>query len=229
MTTENYNSIEKYSFDIISRLIKPSSRVIDVGCLDGKLLEFLIKNKNIDGKGIEKSHSRAAKALLRGVSVAQGNLEELLSSYPNKNFDYAIFNDTLQSVDDPYKAIREALRIANYVIIFLENFAYIKNRLHLCFKGIMPIHKISSHQWYEAPNAHFCSIKDFENLAKKLNFSIEKKIFKSFFGNNFARNLFSTYGIFLIKKNEFAPIFQPEFSDKKFSTKNLFSSGEALI
>lgn len=218
----------RYDLEIIAKLIKPNSKVLDIGCSDGELLEFLKKNKNVDARGLEISQTQVSKALMRGLSVIQGDAENDLTYYPNRNFDYAILSQTLQATRNPKEILEEMLRIAEFAIISLPNFAHYKNRLQLLFKGSMPVSESIPFEWYETPNIHFCSIKDFENLCQKLNFSIKKKIFLtakhrliSFLGHDRIANLFAEYGIFLITKNEFAPTAQEEFAFGKNLNKKL--------
>jgi len=212
----------RYDLEIISQLIKPNSKALDIGCGNGELLEFLKKNKNVDGRGLEISQAQVSKALMNGLSVIQGNAEEDLTFYPNRSFDYAILSQTIQATHDPKKILEEMLRIAEFAIISLPNFAHFKNRLHLLFKGSMPVSETIPYQWYDTPNIHFCSIKDFEQLCGSLNFKVEKKVFLtakhkliSFFGHERIANLFAEYGIFLITKNELAATNQEEFVFKK--------------
>ncbi len=211
----------RYDFEIIANLIKPESKILDIGCGDGELLESL-KKKNIDARGLELSQIKVSKALSKGLSVIQGDAEKDLEFYPDKNFDYAILSQTIQATHKPKEVLKEMLRIAEYGIVSLPNFANIKNRFHLLLKGRMPVNKNIPFQWYETPNIHFCSIKDFENLCLEMNISIEKKFFLtskqkliSFFGCDTIANIFAEYGIFLIKKNEFTPTAQEEFAFSK--------------
>ncbi len=221
----------RYDLEIIAQLIKPNSKVLDIGCGDGELLEFLKKTKNVDARGLEISQMQVSKALSRGISAIQGDAENDLTFYPSRNFDYAILSQTIQSTQRPKEILQEMLRVAEYAVVSLPNFAHIKNRLHLLFKGTMPVNKNIPYQWYDTPNIHFCSVDDFEKLCKELNFTVERKIFLtnkhrliSFFGHKFISNLFAQYGIFLIKKNHFAATNQEEFA---FSPKNFFSKGLA--
>jgi methionine biosynthesis protein MetW len=208
----------RYDLEIIASLIKPKSKVLDIGCGNGELLEFLQKNKNVDGRGLEISQLQVSQCLMRGLSVIQGNAENDLSFYPNRSFDYAVLSQTIQATHNPKKILEEMLRIAEFAIISLPNFAHIKNRLHLLFRGTMPVNKNIPFEWYETPNIHFCSIKDFEKLCRKLNFAIKQKVFLtskhqliSFFGHEIIANFLAEYGIFLITKNEFAATGQEEF------------------
>jgi methionine biosynthesis protein MetW len=208
----------RYDLEIITQLIKPGAKVLDIGCGDGELLEFLKKHKNADARGLEISQLQVSRALARGLSVIQGDAEHNITFYPNRTFDYAILSQTLQATQKPKEMLQEMMRVAEYGIVSLPNFAHYKNRLHLLFKGVMPVNKTIPFEWYETPNIHFCSICDFEKLCNELNFTIEKKIFLtskhrliSFFGHEIIANIFAEYGIFLIKKKEFAPTAQEEF------------------
>lgn len=222
----------RYDLEIISNLIKPNSKVLDIGCGNGELLEYLKKTKNIDGRGLEISQAQVSHALSRGISVIQGDAENDLTFYPNRSFDYAILSQTIQATHRPKEILQEMLRIADYAIVSLPNFAHIKNRLHLLFKGTMPVNKNIPFQWYDTPNIHFCSVDDFEKLCFDLGFSVERKIFLtnkhrliSFFGHKFIGNLFAQYGIFLIKRHHKTATFLEEkvFSPKIF-TKNIAPS-----
>lgn len=220
----------RYDLEIIGQLIKPESKVLDIGCGDGELLDFLRKNKNISGRGLEISQEQVSKALNRGLSVIQGDAENDLTFYPDQSFDYAILSQTIQAMHNPKEILEEILRIAKFAIISLPNFAYIKNRLQLVFKGTMPVTKTIPYQWYDTPNIHFCSIKDFENLCKFLNFTIKKQVYLTskhrlikFPGDKIIANLFAEYGIFLITKQEFAATGQEEFIFDKAKEKLSFS------
>jgi len=205
----------RYDLEIIAQLITPNAKVLDIGCSDGELLNFLKKNKNADARGLEISQIQVSQALAKGLSVIQGDAESDLNFYPDRSFDFAILSQTIQATKKPKEILIEMLRIAEYAIISLPNFAHFKNRLHLLFKGTMPVNKTIPFSWYETPNIHFCSIKDFEELCYKLNFSIKKKIFltsqhRLFSGNDTIANLFAEYGIFLITKNELSLTYQEE-------------------
>jgi len=221
----------RYDLEIIANFIKPNTKVLDIGCGDGELLEFLKKTKNVDGRGLEISQSQVSTSLMRGLSVIQGDAENDLSAYPNRSFDYAVLSQTLQATKNPKEILEEMLRIAEFAIVSFPNFAHIKNRLHLLLKGSMPVSKTIPFEWYETPNIHFCSIYDFEKLCKQLDFGVQKKIFLtakhrliSFFGHGAIANLFAEYGIFLITKNEFAATNQEEFAFET-NSKNEMSLG----
>ncbi len=220
----------RYDLEIIADLIKPKSKVLDIGCGNGDLLQFLVREKNIDGRGLEISQTQVSKALMRGLSVIHGNAENDLKIYPDCSFNYAILSQTIQATHRPREILYEMLRIAEFAIVSLPNFAHFKNRLHLLCKGTMPVNKAIPFEWYETPNIHFCSIRDFEKICKELEFQIEKKIFLtarhrliSFFGHEKIANFFAEYGIFLISKKEFSQTLQEKFAFKR--SLNLALSG----
>jgi SAM-dependent methyltransferase len=211
----------RFDLKIIANLIKNNAKVLDIGCGDGQLLHYLKQQKNIDGRGLEISHALVSKSLIKGLSVIQGNAENDLAIYPDNSFDYAVLSQTIQATHNPPKILIEMLRIAKFAIVSLPNFAHIKNRCDLFFKGKMPVNKALPYQWFETPNIHFCSIIDFEKLCLDLDLIIQKKVFLtnnhqlfSFFAHDFLANLFARYGIFLITKTEFIESGQEEFAIK---------------
>lgn len=217
----------RYDLEIIANLIKNNSKILDIGCGDGELLHYLKNQKNADCRGIEISQEMVAKSLMKGLSVINGDANFDLNFYPDLSFDYAILGQTIQAMNNPQNVLEEMLRIAKYAIVSLPNFANYKNRFHLLFKGTMPVNSSIPFQWYETPNIHFCSIRDFENLCKKMNLTIERKIFLTskhrllgILGNKIIANFFADFGIFLIKKNEFCATGQEEFSYKKINNIN---------
>jgi methionine biosynthesis protein MetW len=193
---------------LISNFIEPKSKILDLGCGDGQLLQYLKKQKGADVRGLEISQQLVSKAISRGISAIQGNCEKDLSNYPDNHFDYAILSQTLQAMNDPKSLIEEMLRIAKFAIISFPNFAHYQNRFQLFFCGKMPLREAIPYQWYDTPNIHFCTIKDFENLCFNMNIAIKKRtyinrnnnIIYSFSKRIFA-NFFAEYGIFLISKN----------------------------
>ena len=225
MTSIGQNIVKhqiRFDLEIIAELIKPNSKVLDIGCGDGELLEFLKKTKNVDARGLEISQAQVSQSLIRGISAIQGDAENDLTFYPDRSFDFAILSQTIQATHRPKEILEEMLRIAEFAVISLPNFAHFKNRLHLLCKGSMPVNKNIPFEWFETPNIHFCSIKDFEKLCEQLGFSVKKKIFLTakhqllgVLGHNCLANFFAEYGIFLITKNELAATNQEEFVFKK--------------
>ena len=197
----------KPEFKIISNLIVSNSHVLDVGCGDGILMEFLIKEKNVNIRGIEISKTKVQNCIAKGLTIIEGNAEEDLKQFPDKSFDYVILSQTLQAFLNPEKVINELLRIGKQAIVTIPNFGYWKIRLHLLFKGTMPITRTLPDEWYNTPNIHLCTIKDFVSFSKSKNFKLSKSIAlknnqQSFIkGSNLnLKNLSSNLGIFLIEK-----------------------------
>ena len=197
----------KNEFKVIADLIEKDSRVLDVGCADGTLMKFLKDNKNIDIRGLELSKDKVQECIAKGLTVIEGNAEKDLKQFPEKSFDYVVLSQTLQAFLNPEVVINELLRVGKKAIVTIPNFGYWKVRLHLLTKGTMPITKTLPDEWYNTPNLHMCTIKDFVYFVKSRNF----KIFKSLALNDQnvslinnanlgIKNLFADLGIFLIEK-----------------------------
>ncbi|MEK9741423.1 MAG: methionine biosynthesis protein MetW [Pelagibacteraceae bacterium] len=197
----------KFEDDILSGLIDMNSRVLDVGCGDGSLLLHLKKNKRVDGRGIEIDQNKVQESVSKGLAVIEGDAEKDLINYPDSSFDFAILNQSLQQFYDPRLVLNELLRIAKNAIVTIPNFGYWKVRLSLLFKGVMPVTKTLPNTWYNTPNLHMCTIKDFYELCSLDNIKIVKsisvsggKISNIQRGNLEIKNFVSEIGIFLIKK-----------------------------
>ena len=197
----------KPEFQIISNFIEKNTRVLDVGCGDGILMEFLKKNKEIDIRGIEISKNNAQKCVGKGLSVIEGNAEKDLTQFPDSSFDFVILSQTLQAFLDPETVIKELLRIGKKAIVTVPNFGFWKVRLHLLIKGTMPITKNLPDEWYNTPNLHMCTIKDFYNFCHDRNIKLDKALAlhneKTSSINEInlnVKNLSAELGIFLIEK-----------------------------
>ena len=197
----------KIEDDVLAGLIDINSRVLDVGCGDGSLLLHLKKNKRINGRGIEIDQVKVQESVAKGLAVIEGDAEKDLINYPNNSFDFAILNQSLQQFYDPRKVINELLRIAKNAIVTIPNFGFWKVRLSLLLKGNMPVTKTLPYNWYNTPNLHMCTIKDFYNLCNLDNIKIIKSIAVSTNkisniqkSNLEIKNLISEIGIFLIQK-----------------------------
>jgi methionine biosynthesis protein MetW len=197
----------KKEFKIIAEIIKKNTRVLDVGCGDGTLMKFLKENKNVDTRGFEISKTKAQNCIGKGLSVIEGDAEKDLQQFPNSSFDYAILSQTLQAFYNPEKVIDDLLRVSKKAIVTIPNFGFWKIRLHLLLKGTMPITKNLPDEWYNTPNLHMCTIKDFFNFCSKKSIKLgqsialnnEKTSSINITNLNF-KNLSSELGIFLIEK-----------------------------
>ena len=197
----------KKEFKIISELIENNTRVLDVGCGDGILMKHLKDMKNVDARGLEISKNNVQICISKGLSVIEGNAEKDLQQFPTLSFDYVILSQTLQAFYDPEKVINDLLKVANKAIVTIPNFGYWKVRLHLFIKGTMPITKHLPNEWYNTPNLHMCTIKDFYNFCKERNINLfkslalhEEKVSTINNKNINLKYLFSELGIFLIEK-----------------------------
>ena len=197
----------KNEFQVIAELIEKEKKVLDVGCGDGTLMEFLKNNKKTNIRGLEISKSKVQECIAKGLTVIEGNAEKDLAQFPDKSFDYVVLSQTLQAFLNPELVINELLRVGKKAIVTIPNFGYWRIRLHLLLKGTMPITKTLPDEWYNTPNIHMCSIKDFFHFVK----SRDIKIFKSLAINNqnvsiindsnlTIKNFFADLGIFLIEK-----------------------------
>ncbi len=197
----------KQEFKIISDLIDENSHVLDVGCGDGILMEYLVKEKKVNIRGIEISKTKVQNCIAKGLTIIEGNAEEDLKQFPDKSFDYVVLSQTLQAFLNPEKVINELLRIGKQAIVTIPNFGYWKIRLHLLLKGTMPVTRTLPDEWYNTPNIHLCTIKDFVYFSKAKNFKLSKSI--ALRSNQLSyikdrnlnlKNLSSNLGIFLIER-----------------------------
>ena len=197
----------KNEFKVIADLIEKDKKVLDVGCADGTLMKFLKDNKNIDIRGLEISKEKVQECIAKGLTVIEGNAEKDLKQFPDKSFDYVILSQTLQAFLNPELVLNELLRVGKKAIITIPNFGYWRVRLHLLLKGTMPITKTLPDEWYNTPNLHMCTIKDFDHFVKSRNIKIFKSIALNKMNTSLInernleiKNLSADLGIFLIEK-----------------------------
>ncbi len=195
----------KREFKIIADLLPNNSRVLDVGCGDGTLMEFLSNEKKIDVRGLELKEENVKTCIAKGLSVIEGNAETELNQFPDKSFDYVVLSQTLQAFYNPEFVLNHLLRIGKASIVSIPNFGYWKVRTNLLFFGKMPITKSLPYKWYNTPNLHMCTIKDFYNFCKSKEIKLDKilginksKISNINIKNLEYKNFFSEVGIFLI-------------------------------
>jgi len=188
-------------YQAILDIVKSGSTVLDLGCGRGELLSLLVRETKCRGQGIEINNQKLYEAIASGLSVMCGDIDTGLAEYGDNSFDYVILNQSLQEVRFIEKVLEDALRVGKRVIIGIPNFAYFKARLQIFFRGSMPVTGTLPYKWYDTPNLHFVTIKDFSEYCKKENIIIEKTVFMS--ANKrigLLPNLFAKNGIFVIKK-----------------------------
>jgi methionine biosynthesis protein MetW len=197
----------KQEFKIISNLIDKNTRVLDVGCGDGTLMEYLKDSKKIDIRGIEISKNNVQKCLSKGLTVIEGDAEKDLLQFPDSSFDFVILSQTLQAFLTPEIVIKELLRVGKKAVVTIPNFGFWKIRLHLLLKGTMPITKNLPDEWYNTPNLHMCTLKDFYNFCENRNIKLDQsialkneKISTINKSNLNIKNLSAELGIFLIER-----------------------------
>ena len=195
----------KKEFKVIADLLPNNTRVLDVGCGDGLLMDFLVKEKNIEVRGLELNQNNVQECIYKGLPVIQGNAETELYQFPKQSFDYVVLSQTLQAFYHPDKVLRELLRIGKSVIVSIPNFGYWKVRTSLLFFGKMPVTKTLPNTWFNTPNLHMCTIKDLFNYCEDQNIMIKKvigvnenKISLINKNNLEMKNFFSKLGVFLI-------------------------------
>ena len=191
----------------INDWISRDSKVLDLGCGDGSLLNDLRKEKSASGLGIEIDAEKIKSCLKKGISVIEQDIDSGLENFGNQSFDYVVMSQSIQALKKPEVALEEIVRIGKECIVSIPNFANIKCRLQLFFKGQMPVSNALPHDWFSTPNLHLCSLEDFEELCKKCKISIiERKLSKTNGEESFLMklfpNLFSEVALYkLIKKS----------------------------
>jgi methionine biosynthesis protein MetW len=197
----------RVDLEVVANFIAPQSKVLDVGCGDGELLELLQTTKRIDGRGVEISQRGVNRCVARGLSVIQGDADSDLTFYPDKAFDYVILSQTLQATRNPKEVLTELLRIGERAIVSFPNFGFWRMRLSLFVRGRMPVTKELPFSWYDTPNIHFCTIRDFVDLCDAIGARVETAIALDASGHKLAFsmpwwfwNFFGQQAVFLLRR-----------------------------
>jgi methionine biosynthesis protein MetW len=192
---------------LIAEMVQSGARVLDVGCGDGALLHLLARTKGVDGRGIEIERDRVNACVARGLSVIQGDADSDLADYPDDAFDYAILSLTIQATSRPKTVLENLLRIGRRAIVSFPNFGHWRVRTQLLFTGRMPQTENLPDPWYDSPNAHLCTIKDFASLCKLVNASVERSAAFNSGGRQLStrtpllvQNILGEKAVFLLKR-----------------------------
>ena len=204
---DNFNS-ERFFTDTYKYLlnyIEPDTKVIDLGCGEGDLMELLEKDKNCKVQGIEIESKLVQKCVNKGLFVYNGDIMEGITDFQNKRFDYAVLSNVLQALMTPKEVLEEALRVGKKVIVSFPNFGSLKVRLKLLFSGKMPVTKELPYTWYNTPNIHFFTVFDFKDLCKEMNIEILDELYLTKTGNDFRRlhifpNIRGDFAVFVVKR-----------------------------
>jgi methionine biosynthesis protein MetW len=197
----------RVDLQLIADMIEPHSRVLDIGCGDGTLLDYLVHFRHVDGRGIELSTEGVNASITAGLPVIQGDADTDLKDYPDDVFDYVVLSQTLQAMVQPKVVLNHLLRISKRAIVSFPNFAHWRARLSLGLFGRMPVSRTLPHEWYDTPNIHLCTIRDFVALCRDLDIEIESQKILDTDGHIrqvsttlFSANLFGEQAVFLLRK-----------------------------
>jgi len=193
---------------LVAQMVEPGSRVLDVGCGEGDLLR-LLETRGVDGRGIELSREGVNRCVAKGLAVVQGDADTDLINYHDDAFDYVILSQTLQATRQPRVVLENLLRIGHRAIVSFPNFGHWKMRLQLLVKGQMPRTDNLPATWYDTPNIHFCTIKDFVQLCNEINVNMERAVALDLYGRPLRLNapwwfwnMFGEQGVFLLTRRD---------------------------
>lgn len=199
--------ISRVDLLLIAEMVTPGARVLDIGCGDGTLLRLLAEKRGVDGRGIELSQAGVNSCVARGLSVIQGDADTDLVYYPDLAFDFAILSQTIQATYSPHHVLEQLLRIGKRAVVSFPNFGHWSVRAQLMFGGKMPKTDNLPDRWYDTPNIHLCTIKDFLGLCKDIGAKVERAVALNAYGRKlgvsmplFAQNLFGEQAVFLLSR-----------------------------
>jgi methionine biosynthesis protein MetW len=188
-------------YAIIGEIVEPKTKVLDLGCGEGELLEWLVENRQVEARGVEILPARVQKAIARGVSVYQGDIDQGLADYPDGAFDYVILSQTLQQTHQPLRVLTEMLRVGRRIIVAFPNFGHWRVRWTHLVSGRAPKTALFPYDWYNSPNIHFLTVEDFEELAARQQWTVERRYFLA--GRRrvaLLANLMAEIAVFLVRK-----------------------------
>lgn len=201
------NDTLRHDLRTVAGLVQPGTTLLDIGCGEGELLQWLKEHKGVKGRGIELSPQGVNSAISKGLAVIQGDANTDLQHYPDSVYDYAVLSQTLQALQNPREVLEQMVRIARHAIVSVPNFGHWKNRLYLACRGRMPVTKTLPYEWYNTPNIHFCTITDFVMLCSELGLNIEKRLYVThqgeispFRSTGLFANMFGEQGVFLVQR-----------------------------
>ena len=199
---------ERRDLLLVAEMVEPGSRVLDIGCGDGELLALLRDRRGVDARGIEISREGVARCLAKGLPVIQGDADTDLADYPNDAFDYVILSQTIQATRNPRLVLENLLRIGRRAIVSFPNFGHWRIRYEVALRGRMPMTENLPHAWYDTPNIHFCTIRDFVHLCREIGAGMERAVALDAGGQPmrftlpwWAWNLFGEQAVFLLKRD----------------------------
>jgi methionine biosynthesis protein MetW len=199
--------ISRVDLLLIAEMVTPGARVLDVGCGDGTLLRLLAEKRGVDGRGIELSQAGVNSCVAQGLSVVQGDADTDLVDYPDLAFDFAILSQTIQATYSPRHVLEQLLRIGKRAVVSFPNFGHWRVRAQLMFGGKMPTTDNLPDRWYDTPNIHLCTIKDFLELCRDVGARVERAVALNAYGRKlgvsmplFAQNLFGEQAVFLLSR-----------------------------
>ncbi len=205
--TVTANASTRIDLELIAGLVTPGSRVLDVGCGDGALLSLLERRRQVDGRGVELSQAGVNECVGRGLSVIQGDADRDLVHYPDDAFDFVVLSQTIQATRNPRTVLTELLRIGERAIVSFPNFGHWSIRLSLGLYGRMPVTRNLTHSWYDTPNIHFCTIRDFVALADEIGAKVELAMAINATGQKMGMNmpwafwnLFGQQAVFVLRR-----------------------------